>query len=96
MSKKIVSDDTLKVKSNPLKVSAKETAERLKWALALAAKGLGILELQPGKKVPVGGVAWGLRATTDPDKLRTMFRENPAMNYGVNPGRNRALFRTGH
>ncbi|MCZ6467513.1 MAG: bifunctional DNA primase/polymerase, partial [Alphaproteobacteria bacterium] len=70
----------------PLKPT-KETAERLKWALALAAKGFKILELQPGKKEPREKWAWSTWATTDPDKIRAMFEANPAMNYGVNPGR---------
>ena len=63
----------------------KGTLKRQRWALALAAKGFLILELRPGSKRPKGGLAWGLHATSDPDKIRAMFRENPAMNYGVCP-----------
>ena len=78
-------DDAVPIKTTD------ETEERLRWALKLAAQGFKILELQPGSKKPVGGVMWGQAATTDPAKIRAMFKASPSMNYGACPGKDHVI-----
>jgi hypothetical protein len=54
---------------------------RLRHALQMAAKGLGVFPLRPGTKHPYKGE--GIRAaSTDPAAIRRWFGERPDMNYG--------------
>lgn len=56
-----------------------------KASLALAARGLRVLPLPPRKKYPPLFAGWQEHATTDPDKIRNWWREDPN-NIGIATG----------
>lgn len=55
----------------------------LKQALELAALGIAVFPLSPGSKIPIKGTNGVKDATTDPDKIRTMWLQNRGCNVGV-------------
>ena len=58
---------------------------RLEAALRYAAHGWPVLALVPGEKVPA--TRHGVKdATTDPDKIRWLWRGNPGRNVGIATG----------
>lgn len=63
----------------------------LTHALALAKRGFCVFPLKPGEKRPVEGVSWPEVMTTDPDKIKAWFKDQPDMNYGVCPGADAAV-----
>ena len=61
------------------------TALKLEYALRLAKLGFHILPCQANSKNPKQGFRYGVGATTNPDKIKEWFADDPAMNYGVCP-----------
>jgi hypothetical protein len=61
---------------------------KLKFALALALRGLYIAPLQPESKIPYSGESWSQMRSRDPKQIREWFLQRPGMNYAVVPGEN--------
>ena len=59
---------------------------RLKSAIDLACMGLSVFPLGPGSKKPLTSDSWKEIMTRDIDTIKSWFKENPNMNYGVCPG----------
>lgn len=59
---------------------------RLRSAIKLAKIGLSIFPLRSGSKKPLFSDSWTGMMTCDPDIIKSWFKKNPDMNYGVCPG----------
>lgn len=64
---------------------------KMEWALWLAEKGFEILPLNAGSKNPKRGFGWLGTLTSEPEKIREWFDEDPDMNYGVCPGQHNVI-----
>ncbi|QUX27897.1 bifunctional DNA primase/polymerase [Nocardiopsis akebiae] len=58
----------------------------LDYALAAARRGWPVFPLTPNSKKPPLVRAWEKAATTDPDRIRSWWRECPRANYGIATG----------
>jgi len=61
---------------------------RLKFALALAKRGMYIAPLMSESKLPFADESWSRMRTRDPNQIAAWFKERPGMNYAVIPGEN--------
>lgn len=64
----------------------------LQTALKYAEKGLSVLPLAPGEKVPFAGTNGPHDATTDPEIIRGWFRDHPDANLGIATGEKSGIF----
>lgn len=61
-------------------------AYKLDHALSLAEQGFRVFPLQPDSKVPKHGLPWKQAATTNAERIKSWWQENPNFNIGVATG----------
>jgi hypothetical protein len=63
-----------------------DASNRCDLARSMADKGVAVIRCDPNSKVPYKNISWKKSMTKDPDVISGWFKENPDLNYGVNPG----------
>jgi hypothetical protein len=61
----------------------KAVSPQLRAALEHAAEGFRVFPLPPGSKEPFKGRSWLKMATTNPEQIKTWWRENPDYNVAI-------------